>query len=63
MMEDKPMEFQQLLEKRPKTQAEAMLCQAIAALSTQPQFEKMTPWEVFEHVKETSQHWDTEKGG
>lgn len=54
------MDFDGLLRKTVKTQAEAMLCQAIAALSTQPQFERMTPWEVFEHVRKTSQHWTDE---
>lgn len=51
------MDFNELMAKNPKTQSDAMLCQAIAALSTQPQFEKMTPWEVFEHVQNTCQHW------
>ena len=57
------MTFQELLYKRPKSKVEAMLCQAIAALSTQPQFAEMTPWEVYEHVEKTSQHWDYEKVG
>ena len=52
------MTFQELLDKKPKTQVESMLCQAIAALSTQPQFSKNTPWEVFEHIERTCQHWD-----
>ena len=52
------MTFQELLNKRPKTQAEAMLCQAIAALSTQSQFSKNTTWEIFEHIEKTCQHWE-----
>lgn len=47
-----------LMSRNPKTQADAMLCQAIAALSTQEQFAKMSPWDVFEHVKNTCQHWN-----
>lgn len=52
------MTFEELLNKRPKTQAESMLCQAIAALSTQPQFSNMSPNQVFDHVQGTCQHWD-----
>ncbi len=56
------MTFDELMQKNPKTQTDAMLCQAIAALSTQPQFGEMTPWDVFEHVKNTCQQWtDTEQ--
>lgn len=53
------MDFDTLIRKTPKTQTEVLLCQAIAALSTQPQFETMTPWEVFDHIKATSQHWES----
>lgn len=53
----KELTFQQLLDKKSKTQVESMLCQSIAALSTQPQFTSMTPWEVFDHIKKTSQQW------
>lgn len=54
------MTFQELLDKSPKSKTEAMLCQAIAALSTQPQFSSMDPWHVYDHIKKTSQHWDYE---
>ena len=55
------MTFQELLKKTPKTKTEAVLCQAIAALSTQPQFSHLTPWEVYDHVKSTAQHWDAQE--
>ena len=51
------MTFVELIEKKTKTQAETMLCQAIASLSTQAQFEKNTPGEIFNFIEKTSQHW------
>lgn len=54
------MTFDELMSKHPKTEAESLLIQAIAALSTQPQFSSMTPWEVFEHIQRTSQEIDKE---
>ena len=51
------MAFEVLLKRNPKTQTDAMLCQAIAALSTQEQFAKMSPNQVFDHIKNTCQHW------
>ena len=54
------MTFDELLRKLPKSKCESMLCQAIAALSTEKDYEHMTPWEVFEHIQQTAQHWDEE---
>lgn len=38
----------------------AFILQAVAALSTQPQFKHMTPWEVFDHIEHTRQCYDGE---
>lgn len=54
----KNLTFDKLLEKSSKTEIESMLIQAIAALSTQPQFSSMTPWEIFEHIQNTAQEID-----
>ena len=51
------MTFTELVQKTPKTQAEAMLCQAIVALSSHPQFENVDFWRIFEHLEKTAQHW------
>lgn len=51
------MNFDELMSKNPKSQVDAMLCQAIAALSTQPQFENWSPWLIFDHIQNTCQHW------
>ncbi len=53
--------FDKLMDKRSKTEVETILIQAIAALSTQTQFESMTPWEVFEHVQKNAQEIDRSK--
>lgn len=50
--------FDELMDKSSKTEAESVLIQAIAALSTQSQFSSMTPWEVFEHIKKNAQEID-----
>lgn len=34
----------------PTNQEKQLLIQAVAILSTQPAFEKMTPWEVYDKV-------------
>lgn len=54
------MDFQDLLDKSPKSKVEILLCQAIATLSTQKDFSHMAPWEVFDYVERTSSHWDSD---
>jgi hypothetical protein len=54
-------DLQEILNKPVKTQAESILIQAIATLSTQPQFALMTPWEVFNHIKKIAQEVDKTK--
>ena len=52
------MTFEELLKKSPKTKEEAMLLQAIAALSVEPRYSNKTPDEIFDHLEATCQQWD-----
>jgi len=48
--------FDDVLKKSPKTDIEAILCQAIACLSTQTDFSHLDPWQVFDQVQKMSGH-------
>jgi hypothetical protein len=50
-------DFHDLLDREPKTQVEAMLCEAIARLSSAPGFTDKTPWEVFDLILADSGDW------
>lgn len=53
------MTFDTLISKEPKTELEAMLCEAIASLGAQPGFANKTYWEIFDEVREMSKYWVT----
>ena len=44
------MNFQELINKAPKTETEILLCQAIIELSVQPAYNSLTLWEVFDLI-------------
>jgi len=54
------MTLHELMEKRPKSQPEVMLVQAIAALSVQQQFWDTAPEDIFRFIAKTCQQWDYE---
>lgn len=45
------MEWDKLLRKRNKTEVEQILVQAIAALSSHPNYQMCTPWEIYELMR------------
>ena len=44
--------FDELLKKEPKTEVEAIFCQAIAQLSTKEGYSHLSPWKVFDVIVE-----------
>lgn len=52
------MTFDELTKKPNKTEAEQILIQCVATLSTKDGYTNMTPWEVFE----SQQKWAAEVG-
>jgi hypothetical protein len=53
--------FDELMQRHGKyTDAERLLVQAIAALSTREGFSNMTPWEVFDTVKQQAEEVDAD---
>lgn len=54
--------FDKLMRKEDKSHMEAVLCQAIAELSTLDGYSHMTPWDVFDKVEQNCKEvgWEPE---